>query len=132
MSSLKYLFDENLDPRYKATLSRRRPEIDVLQVGESDAPPRGTKDPEILVYLEATHRVLVTNNRDSMPDHLQEHWAGGGVCWGVFTLKTGPRSIIWLRILSLSGQPRKPRSGSTLRSGSPRSPERSAIAPAPE
>ncbi len=88
MSSLKYLFDENLDPRYKATLSRRRPEIDILQVGDPAA-PRGTKDPEILVYLEATHRVLVTNNRDSMPDHLQEHWAGGGVCWGVFTLKPG-------------------------------------------
>ena len=22
-----------------------------------------------------------------MPDHLQDHWAKGGVCWGIFTLK---------------------------------------------
>ena len=73
MGTIAYLFDENLDPRYKATLLRRRPEIDVLQVGESGAPPRGTKDPPILVYLEQTRRILVTSNRDSMPDHLQDH-----------------------------------------------------------
>lgn len=87
MSPIKYLFDENMDPRFRSTLLRRRAEIDVLQIGDLDAPPRETADLEILLYTERTHRVLVTNNRDSMPDHLQEHWRNGGRCWGIFWVK---------------------------------------------
>ena len=87
MSEIKYLFDENLDPRYKATLMRRQPAIDAIQIGEPGAPPRGTKDPEILSYLESERRILVTNNRDSMPDHLEDHRVKGGTNWGIFSLK---------------------------------------------
>ena len=103
MSAVKCLFDENLNPRFKATLVRRRPEIDVLQVGDAGAPPRGILDPQLLVYLEHTHRILITNNRESMPDHLRDHWSGGGICWGVFSVRRGTtyvrlaeeRELLW-------------------------------------
>lgn len=89
MSIIRYLFDENMDPGYRATLQRRRPGIDVVQVGDVGAPPHETPDQELLVYCERTFRILVTNNRKSMPGHLQEHWGQGGVCWGILWIKPG-------------------------------------------
>lgn len=89
MSTIKFLFDENANPRFKATLLRRQPAIDVLQVGDRGAPPRTTLDPDLLVYLEGARRILVSDNRKSMPGHLQDHWAHGGSCWGIFWIKPG-------------------------------------------
>ncbi|BBH39321.1 hypothetical protein myaer102_18510 [Microcystis viridis NIES-102] len=47
-----------------------------------DAPPLGTLDPEILDYVPSFQRLLVTNNRRSMPRHLKNHWDKGGHIWG--------------------------------------------------
>ncbi|WP_193198885.1 hypothetical protein [Nostoc sp. MG11] len=38
-------------------------------------------------YLELSQRLLVTDNRKSMPGHLKEHWENGGHIWG----------LVWLR-----------------------------------
>ncbi len=73
--TLKYLFDENVDPEYVRQLRRRTPEVVVRMVGELATPARGTLDPEILDWCEATGFVLVTNNRRSMPVHLADHLA---------------------------------------------------------
>ncbi|MCG9891318.1 MAG: DUF5615 family PIN-like protein [Thermosynechococcaceae cyanobacterium MS004] len=70
---VKFLLDENLPPRLKTALLRLNPQIDVLRVGEPSAPPNETLDPEILIYLEASQRLLVTDNRSSMPGHLTDH-----------------------------------------------------------
>lgn len=78
---VKFLLDENLPPRLKIALLRLNLQIDVLRVGEPEAPPIGTLDPEILVYLEISQRLLVTDNRSSMPDHLTDHWNKDGHIW---------------------------------------------------
>lgn len=48
-------------------------------------PRRGTLDPEILLYCEAEHRMLVTDNRKSMPSHEADHFAAGQHHWGILT-----------------------------------------------
>lgn len=84
---IRLLIDENLSPRLKATLRRHYPMIDVLRVGDEDAPPLGTLDPELLRYLEAHQRALITDNRDSIPGHIADHIATGGIHWGIFEVR---------------------------------------------
>ena len=85
--NVRLLLDENLSPRLKVALLRYNPAIDVLRVGDEDAPSFGTSDPEILSYLERTQRLLVTDNRNSIPDHAADHLAAGGHHWGIFEIR---------------------------------------------
>lgn len=85
---VRFLLDENLSPRLKAAVLRWDPTIDILRVGESDAPVLGTLDPDILRYLETTQRALVTNNRMSMPFHVADYLTIGGQHWGIFLVRT--------------------------------------------
>lgn len=73
--SIEYIFDENVNPMYAQQLRRREPELVVKVVGEPGTPPKGTLDPEILIWCETYECILVTNNRTSMPVHLAEHLA---------------------------------------------------------
>ena len=82
---IRFLLDENLDPDIKAGLLRRDPTIDILCIGDAEAPPKATPDPAILAYVERTTRLLVTNNRVSMPAHLAAHFAAGRRHWGILT-----------------------------------------------
>lgn len=68
-------------------MTRFDPAIDVLRVGDQDTPNLGTADPDILRYLESSRRLLVTDNRKSMPGHLDEHWSVGGQIWGLLWLR---------------------------------------------
>ncbi len=44
-------------------------------------------DSDILCYLEVSQRFLITDNRKSMPGHLESHWAEGGRIWGLFWIR---------------------------------------------
>jgi hypothetical protein len=83
---LRYLIDENLSPRLRGALQRIEPSVDALRIGDQGAPPLGTLDPDVLVYLTATQRLLVTDNRKSMPQHLIDHAAAGFRHWGIFVI----------------------------------------------
>ena len=82
-----FLLEENLSPRLKVAVLRLNPAIDILRVGESNAPQLGTLDPDVLLYLERSQRLLVTDNRASMPAHMEAHWAAGGQIWGLFWVR---------------------------------------------
>ncbi len=84
--SLQYLIDENVDPLYPKQIRRREPSIIIKVVGELEAPPKGTLDPEILYWCEENRFVLVTNNRTSMPVHLAEHTTENRHVPGIFIL----------------------------------------------
>jgi len=86
MSTRKYLLDEHVNPRLKRAVHQRNPEIVVWCIGDPGAPPRGTLDPDILLWCEAKGFSLVTNNRTSMPVHLREHLAAGRHVPGIFIL----------------------------------------------
>jgi Domain of unknown function (DUF5615) len=88
MMPIQYLFDENVEPAYVTQIRRRNPDIVVLAVGELTAPPKGTLDPEILIWCEIHNFILVTNNRRSMPVHLTDHLEQNCHVPGIFILNT--------------------------------------------
>jgi predicted nuclease of predicted toxin-antitoxin system len=74
----QFLLDENMDRAIQRQLQRLNSEIDVRLVGDAEAPPRGTPDPDILMWMEHNDYILVTKNRKTMPKHFIEHLAVGG------------------------------------------------------
>ena len=86
MSVIQFLLDENVNPRLFKALRRHAPEMVVWMVGQPGTPPLQTLDPDILIWCEANGFSLVTNNRASMPLHLQDHLANGQRIPGIFTL----------------------------------------------
>ena len=86
MSTIKYLLDEHVNPRFRKALVRRESEMIVRCIGDVGVPPLQTSDPDILLWCEAHGFSLVTNNRASMPVHLQDHLAAGRHIPGIFVL----------------------------------------------
>jgi hypothetical protein len=86
MSEIKYLLDEHVNPRLRKALKRLASDIVVWRVGDPGAPRLGTTDQKILLWCEKYCFSLVTNNRESMPIHLQEHLAAERHVPGIFTL----------------------------------------------
>jgi len=86
VSPLHYLLDENVDPIYAGELLDREPALVVWRIGAPGAPPKGTSDPDILIWCEAHGFILVTNNRKSMPRHLNSHLAAGRHILGIIAL----------------------------------------------
>ena len=84
--ALKYLLDENVYPIYKVGLNKIEYDLIVWTVGEPHSPPRGTLDPEILLWCEEYNFILVTNNRKSMPAHLIDHINESRHIPGIFLL----------------------------------------------
>jgi hypothetical protein len=68
-------------------------------MGDPDAPSLGTLDPDILSHVEQSRRLLVTDNRKSMPEHLDAHWSAGRTIWGLFWVR--PKTPIGLLAESL-------------------------------
>ena len=64
---VKFILDENLSPRLKIAVLRLNTEIDILRVSDENAPKLGTLDPDVLIYLGISQRLLITDNRTSMP-----------------------------------------------------------------
>ncbi|RKU33347.1 hypothetical protein C6499_01470 [Candidatus Poribacteria bacterium] len=82
----RYLIDENISPEYRTQLRNHESSLKVLAVGDEGAPPKSTSDPEILVWCEQHQFSLITNNRESMPQHLSDHIAAGHHVPGIFTI----------------------------------------------
>lgn len=89
---VRFLLDENLSPRLKIAVQRLESGIDIVRVGDSNVLPFGTLDPQVLQYLQLSQRILVTDNRRSMPDHLETHWQQEGRIWGLLWIR--PRTPI--------------------------------------
>lgn len=87
MNVIKYLLDENVDPRLGKALRRRSPDIVVWHIGDPGAPVSGMADPDISAWCEARNFILVTNNRASMPIHLKDHLTAARHVPGIFILR---------------------------------------------
>ena len=100
----RYLIDENISPEYRTQLLNHEPSLTVLAVGDKGAPPKSTPDPEILVWCEQNQFNLITNNRESMPQHLSDHIAAGHHVPGIFTIKRRvPMGLIIDQLLLIAG-----------------------------
>jgi hypothetical protein len=83
---IRYLLDENVDPIYRSGLLKREPEMEVRRVGQLGAPAYSTPDPEVLCWCEENDFILVTNDRNTIPQHLRDHLAKGRHVPGIFML----------------------------------------------
>lgn len=93
---VRLLIDENLPPSYQTQLLRRKSELTVWMIGDPGTPPKGTLDPEILIWCEQHEFILVTNNRRSMPVHLLEHLNRGAHIPGILVFRA---QASWGRLL---------------------------------
>lgn len=89
MSSVRFLCDEDTPLPLVAALRAQAATADLLKVGESGAPPTGTKDPALLIAAEALGRVLISRDRSTMPVHLAAHFVAGQHTAGVILLRNG-------------------------------------------
>ena len=83
----RFLLDENIEGAILRQMRRRYPAIEVVAVGQLNAPDFQTPDIELLSWIEENSYILVTNDRRSMPDHLVEHYDKGGQLPGVFLIR---------------------------------------------
>jgi predicted nuclease of predicted toxin-antitoxin system len=86
MSEIRYLLDENVNPRFHKALRRLSHAMTIRAIGEAGTPPLRTPDPIILNWCEEHDFVLVTNNRASMPVHLTDHLAADHHAPGILIL----------------------------------------------
>ena len=88
-SQIRFLIDEDTSHIIRDGLQQRHPEVEVRVIGGEGAPPIGTKDEEILEFLEREAYVLVSSNRSTMPVHLQAYLQKGGHIPGILLLRPG-------------------------------------------
>jgi len=89
--AIEFLIDENM-PRAvsRAIVRHNRLGIDLveaLQVGDMEAPPKGTLDPELLIWTEQQSRILISYDKKTLPEHFTAHLAAGHHSPGVLIFK---------------------------------------------
>jgi Domain of unknown function (DUF5615) len=85
----RFLLDEHVNRAIQRQLRRLANQIEVLAIGDPEAPPTGTLDPEILVWLESHGYLLITANRSTMPGHFTAHLERGHHIPGIIWLRPG-------------------------------------------
>ena len=89
MTPPRFLLDEHVSRAIQSQLLRLDAEIDVIAVGQPLAPPKGTLDPDILLWIERTGYILVPANRRTIPEHMRVHYAERRRIPGILLLRRG-------------------------------------------
>jgi hypothetical protein len=83
---MRFLLDEHIPIAYGSAIRQVDENVGVIRIGDVGAPKLHTLDPDILVWCEENDYVLVTNNRQSMPTHLDDHLAKERKSPGIFVV----------------------------------------------
>ena len=93
--SIRFLLDENLrGPLWQAILRHNlngEPTIDAVRIGDFPDLPLGADDPAILAWAERDGRLLITEDRHTMPPHLERHLAADCHSPGVLMVRRDVR-----------------------------------------
>jgi hypothetical protein len=102
---LAFLLDENLPRSIWNAIQRHNEEgqefLDVTRVGEIAELPLGTDDGSILLWSEQHNRLLITQDKRTMPGHLTDYLDSGGHSPGIFMLRTGITTSHFIEYLVL-------------------------------
>ncbi len=83
--------------------------IDIVQVGDPPDLPRGTLDPDILLWAERERRLFVTRDVNTVPSYLDDHLAAGHHSPGVLIVRrrrvSVPQVIFALALIAHAGDP---------------------------
>ncbi len=103
-----FVLDEHLrGPLWEAILRHNLHadgSLDVVCVGEAVDLPLGIDDAGILRWAEREQRILATEDRSTMPAHLQEHLESGRHSPGILMVRRGASVRDLLEILLLVSQ----------------------------
>jgi hypothetical protein len=90
---LAFLLDENVPGRVWRAIVRHNVRgedvLDVCRIGDAIDLPLGAEDAAILQWAEREHKILVTEDKATMPGHLENHRQAGHQSPGVFLLRPG-------------------------------------------
>jgi len=81
---LRLLADENFNGDIVRGLILRHAELDIVRA--QDVGLAGADDPSILAYAAENHRIVLTHDRATMPDHAYQRVAVGESMSGVFVI----------------------------------------------
>ncbi len=81
---LRLVSDENFHGDVLRGLYRRRPELDVVRV--QDVGLSATSNPDILAWAAAEGRIVLTHDRDTMPNFAYDRVRAGQPVPGVFVV----------------------------------------------
>jgi len=94
---LRYLLDEHLRGALWDLVKRHNRlgmyPLDCQRVGDIPQLPIGTSDPVILRWTEAENRVLVSQDKSTLPNHLAEHLGAGRSSPGVMVVRPRVRLL---------------------------------------
>lgn len=92
---LEFVLDEHYrGPLWQAVLRHNLNgayPLEIVRVGDLPDLLLGTRDPELLVWAEQQARILVTEDRRTMPRHLHNHLLVGHHSPGVFMTRIDSR-----------------------------------------
>jgi hypothetical protein len=110
--ALTFVLDEHLrGPLWQAILRhnlRGSEVLDVVRVGDTLELPLEIGDPEILLWAERESRILVTEDRHTMANHLREHLAQGRHSPGILMVRPYQRLrtlVECLVLITYAGEP---------------------------
>ena len=90
MTRVAFLLDEHMPTFIKDAVLARESSVDIVQIGvDPGMPPKGTLDPEVLLFAESNAFAVVTFDKQTMPDFAHQHVAIGRHTWGVFVFPNG-------------------------------------------
>ena len=102
---LTFLLDENIRASLFRAIQRHnhssQDRLDVVRVGHSSDLPLSSDDPAILRWIEQEGRILVTEDKHTIPGHLKEHLEAGRHSPGVFLVRPGTSIPALLEFLVL-------------------------------
>ena len=102
---LAFLLDENLPGRLFRAIQRHNlrggDPIDAVRVGFPPDLPLSSDDPTVLRWAESEDRIVVSEDKNTMPGHLGKHLAAGHHSPGVFLIRPGAsvRTIVEFLVL---------------------------------
>ena len=79
---LRLVSDENFDGDILRGLYRRRPDLDIVRV--QDVGLSAIPDPDILAWAAVEGRILLTHDRDTLPNFAYDRVRAGQTMPGVF------------------------------------------------
>ena len=85
----RYLLDEHVNPAIQRQLRRLIRELDARCVSDGDAPPKGTRDDDLLAWANANEFILITEDRRTMPGAIARRSELGEYTFGVFFIRPG-------------------------------------------
>ncbi len=109
---LVFLLDENVPGRIFRALQRHNKRgvdtLDVMRVGESDDLPLSSDDSMILSWVEREKRLLVTEDKHTIPRHLDRHLKSGHHVPGILMIRPGtnvPALVEFLVLVAYASRP---------------------------